>query len=167
MPSEQTFHFAKYVVPLLDKLMPEPKFSDSFARRCAAASNAVVGAAPPQPSRSVSRRERERQGSVPTFGGSSSRLMARRASLDGEAVASFAEASLGSTAAAPLIRASDVFFWAVAYGAWDLANVLWAATKNPVRRSLLPTHTAPLATAPWPLPERARDVMGLGVHGKF
>ena len=36
-----------------------------------------------------------------------------------------------------LLRASDVFFWAVASGRWELALSLWRLTKNPVRTCIL------------------------------
>ena len=36
-----------------------------------------------------------------------------------------------------VVRASDVFFWSVAAGSWELAHVLWASTHDPVRCGLL------------------------------
>jgi hypothetical protein len=39
-----------------------------------------------------------------------------------------------------VLRASDVYLWAVAAGSWDLALTLWRRTKNPVRCGLLAYH---------------------------
>ena len=126
--AEQVDIFRKYVVPFLDELIPDPKFSDAFKRRCALSEakwlrkrrNQQIygdgdGATAPPPSRSLSRQ--------PTMGSSPV--------LDADDDWTSHEGSV------PRMRPSDVFFWAVASGSWPLAHTLWSATKNPVRCGLI------------------------------
>ncbi len=143
---EQMNHLRRFVVPLLDMLMPEPLFSEAFERRCQNAKQQHASTAgsgvqssggtmpPVTPRSSTGTGSAGSTGSVRSGLGSRqglSRLASKRRSTAYDPA--FDVTTMGDGTVASFIRASDVFFWAVAHGAWELSHVLWAATKNPVR----------------------------------
>jgi len=134
---EEMNHFRRYVVPLLDLLLPAGiLFSSAFERRCknarlnrkgetGAAGAAGTAGAPPPPT--------PQRGGVSSGGRRSTKSNPQTIAYD----PSYDVADMGDGTACSFIRSSDVFFWAVAHGNWELAHVLWAATKDPVCCSLL------------------------------
>ena len=120
LDSEQQLHLYKeHVLPFLADLLPGVK--EAFDRR----EKAVSGKA--KLKTQVNPGTMSRSGSV-------SRTLRR-----GPHSASVLTPS-GAQLARKVLRASDVFYWAVAGGCWDLALVLWRRTKNPVRTGLLACH---------------------------